>query len=68
MDISLPGSLIFKEQIKNQNFLIVISSALPMWEKIRFIYPTEVDFGEYYAKCGKSEEDKYCMISLIWGI
>lgn len=28
MDISLSGSLIFKEQIKHQKFLIVISSAL----------------------------------------
>ena len=68
MDISLSGSLIFKEQIKNQNFLTVISSALPVWEKTRFIYPTEVDSGEYYAKCSKSEKDKYCMVSLIWGI
>ena len=67
MDTSLSGSLIFKETIKNQNFFIVISSALPVWEKTSFIYPTEVDFGEYYVKCSKSEKDIYC-ISLIWGI
>ena len=24
--------------------------------------------GGYYAKRNKSDEDKYCMISLIWGI